>query len=103
MKHRKFVKQLMSMHLDRNKAEEMAVHCQRNRVPYADGLKLYKHLLDSINRQLQKELENAILYGYSRMNMDFCQPKQTTLYCPRVWHDCRIAPATGIVKIKAVE
>lgn len=38
MKHRKFVKQLMSLGLDRNGAEMCAAYSRRIREPYATGM-----------------------------------------------------------------
>ena len=49
MKHRKkFVKQLMSLGLDRNGAESCAAYCQANRETYADGLARFRRILDTI-------------------------------------------------------
>ena len=48
MKHRKFVKQLMSLGLDRNGAEMCAAHSRRIREPYADGLARFQRCLREI-------------------------------------------------------
>ena len=48
VKHRKFVKQLMSLGLDRNGAENCAAYCQANREPYADGLARFQRILATL-------------------------------------------------------
>lgn len=48
MKHRKFVKQLMSLGLDRNGAEMCAAHARRIREPYADGLARFQRIMAKI-------------------------------------------------------
>lgn len=48
MKHRKFVKQLISLGLDRNGAENCAAYCQANREPYADGLARFQRILATL-------------------------------------------------------
>ena len=45
MKHRKFVKQLMSTGRDRDTAEQMAGICQAAREPYADAWERYKGIM----------------------------------------------------------
>ena len=45
MKHRKFVKQLMSTGRDRNTAEHMARICQAHREPYAHAWERYKGIM----------------------------------------------------------
>jgi hypothetical protein len=51
VKHRKFVKQLMSLGLDRNGAEELAAYSRARREPYADGLARFKRIMDNIMRE----------------------------------------------------
>ena len=49
MKHRKkFVKQLMSLGLDRNGAESCAAYCQANRETYTDGLARFRRILATL-------------------------------------------------------
>lgn len=50
MKHRKFVKQLMALGLDRNRAQSIATNCQEHREPYADGLARFRQILDTLLR-----------------------------------------------------
>jgi hypothetical protein len=50
VKHRKFVKQLMSLGLDRNQAETLATDCQEHREPYADGLARFQQILATLQR-----------------------------------------------------
>lgn len=50
MKHRKFVKQLQALGLDRNRAETLATHCQQNREPYATGLARFQQILATLQR-----------------------------------------------------
>lgn len=52
MKHRKFVKQLMSLGLDRNGAEMLAAYSQRKREPYADGLARFQRIMGLIEREV---------------------------------------------------
>ena len=53
MKHRKkFVKQLMSLGLDRNGAAMCAAYSQAHREPYADGLARFRRILDTITREV---------------------------------------------------
>lgn len=48
MKHRKFVKQLMSQGLDRNGAEMCAAYSRRHGETYADGLARFRRILATI-------------------------------------------------------
>ena len=48
VKHRKFVKQLQAMGLDRNGAEMCAAYSRRKREPYADGLARFQRILGKI-------------------------------------------------------
>ncbi len=48
VKHRKFVKQLMALGLDRNGAEMMAAYSRRKREPYADGLARFQRIMATI-------------------------------------------------------
>lgn len=48
MKHRKFVKQLQALGLDRNGAEMCAAYSRSKREPYADGLARFQRILDTI-------------------------------------------------------
>ncbi len=50
MKHRKFVKQLQALGLDRNRAETLATHCHEHREPYADGLARFQQILATLQR-----------------------------------------------------
>lgn len=50
MKHKKFVKQLQALGLDRNQAETLATDCQNHREPYADGLARFQQILATIMR-----------------------------------------------------
>lgn len=52
VKHRKFVKQLMSLGLDRNGAEMLAAYSCRKREPYADGLARFRRILGVIEREV---------------------------------------------------
>lgn len=48
MKHRKFVKQLQALGLDRNGAEMCAAYSRSKREPYAEGLARFQRILDTI-------------------------------------------------------
>jgi hypothetical protein len=50
VKHRKFVKQLMSLGLDRNRAQTLAANCQEHREPYANGLARFQQILATLQR-----------------------------------------------------
>ena len=50
MKHRKFVKQLQALGLDRNRAETLAKHCRENREPYAAALARFQQILATLQR-----------------------------------------------------
>jgi hypothetical protein len=52
VKHRKFVKQLQALGLDRNRAETLATDCQQHREPYADGLARFLQILATITREV---------------------------------------------------
>ena len=52
MKHRKFVKQLMALGLDRNGAEMCAAYSRRKREPYADGLARFQRIMANIREVL---------------------------------------------------
>lgn len=53
MKHRKFVKQLISLGLDRNGAESCAARCQANRETYSDGLARFLRILGNIQEAVK--------------------------------------------------
>lgn len=53
MKHRKFVKQLQALGLDRNGAEMCAAHSRRIREPYADGLARFQRCLRAAEEIIQ--------------------------------------------------
>ena len=48
MKHRKFVKQLQALGLDRNGAESCAAYCRARREPYTDGLARFQRILAAL-------------------------------------------------------
>ena len=48
VKHRKFVKQLMYLGLDRNGAEMCAAYSRQRREPYADGLARFQRIMANI-------------------------------------------------------
>ena len=48
VKHRKFVKQLMSLGLDRNGAEMCAAYSRCKQEPYADGLARFQRIMAKI-------------------------------------------------------
>lgn len=48
MKHRKFVKRLISLGLDRNGAQMCAAYCRANREPYTDGLARFQRILATL-------------------------------------------------------
>lgn len=50
MKHKKFVKQLQALGLDRNRAETLATDCRENREPYANGLARFQQILAALQR-----------------------------------------------------
>ena len=50
MKHRKFVKQLQALGLDRNRAETLATNCREHREPYAAGLARFQQILATLQR-----------------------------------------------------
>lgn len=53
MKHRKkFVKQLMSLGLDRNGAEMCAAYSRHHRETYADGLARFRRILANIEEAM---------------------------------------------------
>ena len=62
VKHRKFVKQLMSLGLDRNGAEMCAAYSRQHREPYADGLARFQWIMARANVTVAKRCcssENA--------------------------------------------
>lgn len=48
MKHKKFVKQLQALGLDRNGAEMCAAYSSRKREPYADALGRFQRIMATI-------------------------------------------------------
>ena len=48
MKHRKFVKQLIALGLDRNGAESCADYCEAHREPYTDGLARFQRIMATL-------------------------------------------------------
>ena len=52
MKHKKFVKQLQALGLDRNGAEMCAAYSRRKREPYADGLARFQRIMATITREV---------------------------------------------------
>lgn len=48
MKHKKFVKQLQALGLDRNGAEMCAAYSRRIREPYADGLARFQRIMANV-------------------------------------------------------
>jgi hypothetical protein len=50
VKHRKFVKQLQALGLDRNRAETLATNCKEHREPYAAGLARFQQILATLQR-----------------------------------------------------
>lgn len=48
VKHKKFVKQLQALGLDRNGAEMCAAYSRRKREPYADGLARFQRIMATI-------------------------------------------------------
>lgn len=52
MKHRKFVKQLQALGLDRNGAAMCAAYSRSKREPYADGLARFHRILGNIQEAM---------------------------------------------------
>ena len=53
MKRKKFVKQLMSLGLDRNGAEMCAAYSRHRREPYADGLARFQRIMANIQEAVK--------------------------------------------------
>lgn len=53
MKHKKFVKQLMSLGLDRNGAEMCAAYSRRTGEAYADGLARFQRIMANIQEAMK--------------------------------------------------
>lgn len=63
MKRQKFVKQLISMGLDRNGAERCAAYCQANREPYTDGLARFRRVLRNVEEIMAAAAVQAFFPG----------------------------------------
>lgn len=53
MKHKKFVKQLQALGLDRNGAEMCAAYSRRIREPYAESLARFRRIFKNVEAVMQ--------------------------------------------------